>query len=113
VYSFAVEFTSGHLHKAVVGVDVLEALERLTAVAMDVRQDSRAQKYEFDRKFLFKMLVLGNAQLAQIIHARGPNAQTNAACAGTTQVPTTLYCTLRSIECVAGNRDRERYDPHR
>merc|ERR1712038_1274585 len=39
----------------------------------------------FDRKFLFRVLVLGNAQLAQLAGARGPNAQTNAACAGTTQ----------------------------
>lgn len=38
--------------------------------------------YEFDRKFLFRVLVLGNAQLAQIVKARGPNMQTNAACAG-------------------------------
>lgn len=42
-------------------------------------------EYEFDRKFLFRILVLGNAQLAQIVGARGPNMQTNAACAGTTQ----------------------------
>eukprot|EP00633_Aureoumbra_lagunensis_P005931 CAMPEP_0197310740 /NCGR_PEP_ID=MMETSP0891-20130614/9299_1 /TAXON_ID=44058 ORGANISM="Aureoumbra lagunensis, Strain CCMP1510" /NCGR_SAMPLE_ID=MMETSP0891 /ASSEMBLY_ACC=CAM_ASM_000534 /LENGTH=573 /DNA_ID=CAMNT_0042796525 /DNA_START=1296 /DNA_END=3017 /DNA_ORIENTATION=+ len=42
-------------------------------------------KYSFDRKFLFKVLVLANSQLAQIIGARGPNLQTNAACAGTTQ----------------------------
>jgi len=41
--------------------------------------------YEFDRKFLFRVLVLGNAQLAQIAGCRGPNTQTNAACAGTTQ----------------------------
>jgi 3-oxoacyl-(acyl-carrier-protein) synthase len=41
--------------------------------------------YEFDRKFLFRVLVLGNAQLAQIVKARGPNMQTNAACAGSTQ----------------------------
>jgi 3-oxoacyl-(acyl-carrier-protein) synthase len=41
--------------------------------------------YEFDRKFLFKVLVLGNAQLAQVAGCRGPNTQTNAACAGTTQ----------------------------
>ncbi len=41
--------------------------------------------YEFDRKFLFRVLVLGNAQLAQIIGSRGPNMQTNAACAGSTQ----------------------------
>jgi hypothetical protein len=42
--------------------------------------------YEFDRKFLFRVLVLGNAQLAQLAGCRGPNTQTNAACAGTTQV---------------------------
>ena len=31
-----------------------------------------------------RVLVLGNAQLAQIVGARGPNMQTNAACAGST-----------------------------
>jgi hypothetical protein len=45
-----------------------------------------SQEYEFDRKFLFRVLVLGNAQLAQLAGCRGPNTQTNAACAGTTQV---------------------------
>ena len=48
--------------------------------------DEADKEYEFDRKFLFRVLVLGNAQLAQLCGARGPNAQTNAACAGTTQV---------------------------
>jgi len=43
------------------------------------------QDYVFDRKFLFRVLVLGNAQLAQLSGCRGPNTQTNAACAGTTQ----------------------------
>ncbi|KAF1315533.1 Hydroxymethylglutaryl-coa synthase, partial [Globisporangium splendens] len=40
---------------------------------------------ELDRKILFRLLVLANAQLAQITGARGPNTQVNAACAGTTQ----------------------------
>lgn len=44
--------------------------------------DKEEVQYEFDRKFLFRVLVLGNAQLAQIVKARGPNMQTNAACAG-------------------------------
>ena len=48
-------------------------------------------RYEFDRKFLFRVLVLGNAQLAQIIKARGPNMQTNAACAGATQAVALAY----------------------
>ena len=52
--------------------------------------------YVFDRKFLFRVLVLGNAQLAQLTGCRGPNTQTNAACAGTTQVspPTALISKL-------------------
>lgn len=44
--------------------------------------NSAASSFEFDKKFLFRVLVLGNAQLAQIIKARGPNLQSNAACAG-------------------------------
>jgi len=51
-----------------------------------LNEDSTASKpYEFDRKFLFRVLVLANAQLAQLTGCRGPNTQTNAACAGTTQ----------------------------
>ncbi|KAL4102147.1 hypothetical protein PRIC1_005895 [Phytophthora ramorum] len=41
--------------------------------------------YEMDRKILFRLLVLANAQLAQLTGARGPNTQVNAACAGATQ----------------------------
>jgi hypothetical protein len=51
-------------------------------------QSTPSSDYEFDRKFLFRVLVLGNAQLAQLAGCRGPNTQTNAACAGTTQVRT-------------------------
>lgn len=49
------------------------------------KEEEEEEIYEFDRKFLFRVLVLGNAQLAQIVKARGPNMQTNAACAGSTQ----------------------------
>ncbi|CAH0478993.1 unnamed protein product [Peronospora belbahrii] len=44
-----------------------------------------ASTYQMDRKILFRLLILANAQLAQLIGARGPNTQINAACAGTTQ----------------------------
>ena len=44
-----------------------------------------AQAPSFDRKFLFKVLVPGAAQIAQLVGARGPCIQLNAACAGTTQ----------------------------
>ena len=33
---------------------------------------------------LFKLLVMANSQLAEIVQARGPNLHINAACAGTT-----------------------------
>eukprot|EP00299_Pterocystis_sp_00344_P013976 c6907_g1_i1.p1 GENE.c6907_g1_i1~~c6907_g1_i1.p1 ORF type:complete len:576 (+),score=153.46 c6907_g1_i1:201-1928(+) len=46
--------------------------------------DGKSDRYTYDRKFLFKVLVHANAQLAQIMKARGPNTQVNAACAGTT-----------------------------
>lgn len=60
-----------------------QQLEALAAAAQPV--PPTPLPYEFDRKFLFRVLVLANAQLAQIVKARGPNTQINAACAGTTQ----------------------------
>eukprot|EP01113_Clastostelium_recurvatum_P042184 TRINITY_DN6814_c0_g1_i1.p1 TRINITY_DN6814_c0_g1~~TRINITY_DN6814_c0_g1_i1.p1 ORF type:complete len:576 (-),score=119.55 TRINITY_DN6814_c0_g1_i1:7-1734(-) len=47
--------------------------------------DSSVGNYEYNRKFLIKVTVLGNTQLAQIIGARGPNTLINAACSSTTQ----------------------------
>jgi len=42
-------------------------------------------EFKFNRKFLLKTLLRANSQFAQIIEARGPNTQINAACASTTQ----------------------------
>ena len=62
------------------------AFTRLLTLANEAQQaDEPKKEYVFDRKFLFRVLVLGNAQLAQLTGCRGPNTQTNAACAGTTQ----------------------------
>ncbi|MGB1696771.1 MAG: SDR family NAD(P)-dependent oxidoreductase [Thermoplasmatota archaeon] len=58
-----------------------EEFERLQAVL----PDQGAARYEFNRKFLFTVLSMGHSQLAQLIGARGPNTQVNAACASTTQ----------------------------
>jgi 3-oxoacyl-(acyl-carrier-protein) synthase len=55
--------------------------------------------FEFDRKFLFKVLCLGNAQLAQVCKAKGPNTQSNAACAGTTQAVAMGLELLRNKKC--------------
>jgi hypothetical protein len=60
-------------------------------------EETTVKGYEFDRKFLFRVLVLGNAQLAQLAGCRGPNTQTNAACAGTTQVRFCLYIPYSTI----------------
>lgn len=63
------------------------AFARLMARAgeTDGGDTTYSKEYVFDRKFLFRVLVLGNAQLAQLAGCRGPNTQTNAACAGSTQ----------------------------
>jgi len=63
------------------------SLARLLARAKETEggEVENTSAYEFDRKFLFRVLVLGNAQLAQLAGCRGPNTQTNAACSGTTQ----------------------------
>ena len=44
-----------------------------------------AEPYAFDRRFLFRVLSMGHSQFAELIGARGPNTQVNAACASTTQ----------------------------
>jgi 3-oxoacyl-(acyl-carrier-protein) synthase len=46
-----------------------------------------------------QVLCLGNAQLAQVCKARGPNSQTNAACAGTTQAVAMTMELLASGKC--------------
>jgi 3-oxoacyl-(acyl-carrier-protein) synthase len=61
------------------------AFSRLQNIAEERNGQHKVEKYEFDRKFLFRVLVLGNSQLAQLAGCRGPNTQTNAACAGSTQ----------------------------
>jgi len=70
-----------------ISVSEVSGIEGGTLEEKNEKQQNKRvhHQYEFDRKFLFRILVLGNAQLAQIIGAQGPNIQTNAACAGTTQ----------------------------
>ena len=58
---------------------------RLLQRSREEREDSVVEDsaYEYDRKFLFKVLCLGNSQLAQIAKCMGPNCQINTACSGT------------------------------
>jgi 3-oxoacyl-(acyl-carrier-protein) synthase/acyl carrier protein len=51
----------------------------------DLQAALQNEPYLFDRRFLFKVLPMGHSQFAEIIGARGPNTQINAACASTTQ----------------------------
>ncbi|HSD29700.1 MAG TPA: SDR family NAD(P)-dependent oxidoreductase [Vicinamibacteria bacterium] len=41
------------------------------------------EPYQFDRRFLLRILVMGHSQFAEYIGARGPNAHVNTACAST------------------------------
>jgi acyl transferase domain-containing protein/NADP-dependent 3-hydroxy acid dehydrogenase YdfG/acyl carrier protein len=63
------------------GTGLAEVQRRIHELELEVA----AQPYEFDRRFLFRVLAMGHSQLAELICARGPNTQINAACASTTQ----------------------------
>jgi malonyl CoA-acyl carrier protein transacylase len=50
----------------------------------ELRRAVEQTPYRFDRRFLFRVLSMGHSQFAELIGARGPNTQVNAACASTT-----------------------------
>jgi 3-oxoacyl-(acyl-carrier-protein) synthase len=58
-----------------------------------------AATYQYNRKLLFKILVMANSQLAELISAKGPNTQINSACAGTTQAIAMGEDWIRSGRC--------------
>ncbi len=60
---------------------VAEVERRIT----DLRRLLETDPFTFDRRFIFRALSMGHSQLAELIGARGPNTQVNAACASTTQ----------------------------
>jgi len=62
-------------------------------------QSKSDQEYEFDRKLLFKLLVMANNQLAELIRARGPNTHVNAACASTSQAIAIAHDWLKVGRC--------------
>jgi len=55
--------------------------------------------YVFDRRFLFRTLSMGHSQFAELIGARGPNTQINAACASTTQAVSLAEDWIRARRC--------------
>jgi acyl transferase domain-containing protein/NADP-dependent 3-hydroxy acid dehydrogenase YdfG len=58
-----------------------------------------ADPYTFDRRFLFRCLSMGHSQFAELIGARGPNTQVNAACASTTQALCLAEDWIRAGRC--------------
>ncbi|MCP3956867.1 MAG: SDR family NAD(P)-dependent oxidoreductase [bacterium] len=74
----------------------LEEIDQRLAVA---RQELERDAYSFDRRFLFKVLSMGHSQFAELIGARGPNTQINAACATTTQAVSLAEDWIRAGRC--------------
>ena len=58
-----------------------------------------SEPFSFDRRFLFRCLSMGHSQFAEIIGARGPNTQINAACASTTQALSLAEDWIRAGRC--------------
>ena len=65
----------------------------------DLRIELEEEPYRFDRRFLFRVLSMGHAQLAELIGARGPNTQVNSACASTTQAVAMAEDWIRTGRC--------------
>ncbi len=57
------------------------------------------EPYDFDRRFIFRVLTMGHSQFAEYIGARGPNAHVNAACASTAQGIAIAEDWIRSGRC--------------
>ena len=65
----------------------------------ELRTGIESHPYQFDRRFLFRVLSMGHSQFAEIIGARGPNTQVNAACASTTQALSLAEDWIRAGRC--------------
>jgi malonyl CoA-acyl carrier protein transacylase len=64
-----------------------------------LRETLAREPYEFDRRFLFRILAMGHSQFAEYIGARGPNTHVNAACASTAQAIALAEDWIRSGRC--------------
>ena len=65
----------------------------------ELRHAVAAQPFTFDRRFLFRVLAMGHSQFAEVIGARGPNTQVNAACASTAQALCVAEDWIRAGRC--------------
>ncbi len=70
--------------------------EKIAALKSEMEREPR---YQFNRKFLFNILSMGHSQLAEILGARGPNTQVNAACASAAQAVGVAEDWIRTGRC--------------
>ena len=66
---------------------------------LELRHALESDPYMFDRRFIFRCLPMGHSQFAEIIGARGPNTQINAACASGTQSVAVAEDWIRAGRC--------------
>jgi malonyl CoA-acyl carrier protein transacylase len=64
-----------------------------------LREELEREPYEFDRRFLLRVLAMGHSQFAEYVGARGPNMQVNVACASTTQAIAIAEDWIRTGRC--------------
>ncbi|MGA2369123.1 MAG: SDR family NAD(P)-dependent oxidoreductase [Candidatus Korobacteraceae bacterium] len=65
----------------------------------ELRETLEKEPYVFDRRFLLRVLSMGHSQFAELIGARGPNTQINAACATTAQGVSLAEDWIRAGRC--------------
>jgi len=65
----------------------------------ELRATLEKEPYVFDRRFLLRVLSMGHSQFAELISARGPNTQINAACATTAQGVSLAEDWIRAGRC--------------
>ncbi len=75
------------------------ALAEIDRRIEDLERTLEHDAYAFDRRFLFRVLSMGHSQFAELIGARGPNTQVNAACASTTQAIAVAEDWIRAGRC--------------
>ena len=78
---------------------IRNSLREINRRSAALREQLEAEPYEFDRRFIFRILAMGHSQFAEYIGARGPNTHVNAACASTAQAVGLAEDWIRSGRC--------------
>ncbi|MGE5222611.1 MAG: SDR family NAD(P)-dependent oxidoreductase [Omnitrophica WOR_2 bacterium] len=76
-----------------------ETLKEIMRRIANLRDEMEREPYEFDRRFLFRVLSMGHSQFAEYIGARGPNTQVNSACASTATAISLAEDWIRTGRC--------------